>query len=61
MSDEVVSALVAQVAVLAFVASGFALMLSGLFHGGRTWAGRLFLLGVFLAVVAGLVTPEWLP
>ena len=61
MSAEVVSVLVAQFAVLAFVASGFALMLSGLFHGGRTWAGRLFLLGVFLAVVAGLVTPEWLP
>jgi uncharacterized membrane protein len=61
MSVQVASAVLAQLAVLAFVAGGFALILAGGFQSGRTWAGRLLLLGVVLAVVAGLVTPEWLP
>jgi hypothetical protein len=61
MSVEVVRALLAQLAALAFVAGGFALILAGAFSTGRTWAGRLLLLGVVLAVVAGLVTPAWLP
>ena len=61
MSVQLTSAVLAQLAVLAFVAGGFALILAGGFQSGRIWAGRLLLLGAFLAVVGGLVTPEWLP
>lgn len=50
-----------QLGILGFVGAGCCLMLSGLARGARRWAGRLALLGLLFAIVAGLVTPEWLP
>ena len=61
MSAELVSSLLVQLGALAFVAGGFLLIVSGMFPGARGWAGRMLLLGLLFAVVAGLVTPEWLP
>ena len=52
MSPESAGVLLSLVAVLAFIASGFTLMIAGVSPGGRSWCGRLFLLGVFLAVAA---------
>jgi hypothetical protein len=61
MSVELVRTLLAQLGTLTFVAAGFVLILAGVFPAARAWAGRLMLLGALLAVVAGLVTPDWLP
>ena len=61
MSVELVRTLLAQLGTLAFVAAGFVLIVAGVSATGRAWFGRLMLLGVVLAIVAGLVTPEWLP
>lgn len=61
MSVEIVRSLLTELAVLAFMASGFLLIIAGAFATTRAWAGRLMLVGVVLAVVAGLITPEWLP
>lgn len=61
MSIDLVRALLAQLGTLVFVAAGFVLIVAGVSSAGRAWAGRLMLIGVLMAVVAGLVTPEWLP
>ena len=61
MSVELVRTLLAQLGTLAFVSAGFVLIIAGVSSTGRAWFGRLMLLGVVLAIVAGLVTPEWLP
>ena len=61
MSVELVRTLLAQLGTLAFVSAGFVLIIAGVSATGRAWFGRLMLLGVVLAIVAGLVTPEWLP
>lgn len=61
MSIDLVRTLLAQLGTLAFVMAGFVLMIAGVSGIGRVWAGRFMLVGVVLAVVAGLVTPEWLP
>jgi len=60
MSVQIASALLAQLAALAFVAGGLVLMVGG-FGRARAWVGRLLLLGVVLTVFAAMVTPEWLP
>lgn len=61
MSVDLVRALLAQLGTLVFVAAGFVLIVAGVSSAGWAWAGRLMLIGVLMAVVAGLVTPEWLP
>lgn len=61
MSVDIVRAVLGQFALLTVMASGFLLIVAGAFGTGRSWAGRLILVGVVLAVVAGLVTSEWLP
>lgn len=62
MNDiDLVKGLLAQLALLTLVLAGFLLMIGGLWSGGRRWAGRLFLLGILFAIVASIVTPEWLP
>lgn len=61
MTVELARALLAQLGTLAFAAAGFVLIVAGVFPSVRAWAGRLMLLGALLAVVAGLVTPDWLP
>ncbi len=61
MSIELVRALLAQLGVLAFVVAGFVLIVSGMVPSARRWAGRFMLLGLLFAVVASLVTPDWLP
>lgn len=62
MNDVVlIKGLVGQLAALSFVVAGFALMINGLWPGARRWAGRFGLLGILLAVVAGMITSDWLP
>ncbi len=53
--------LFAQLALLSLMVAGFTLMIGGFWSGGRRWAGRFALLGILFAIVAGTVTPEWLP
>ena len=61
MPPDLASSLVAQLATLTFVAGGLALVVAGSSPGGRRFAWRMLSVGVLLAVVAGLIAPEWLP
>lgn len=61
MSVDLVRTLLTQLGTLAFVVAGFVFMIAGATGTGRAWGGRFMLVGVVLAVVAVLVTPEWLP
>ena len=61
MAVEVARGLLAQLGTLALMAGGLVLIIGGTTVVGRAWAGRLILIGVVLAVVGGLVTPDWLP
>ena len=61
MSVDLVRTLLTQLGTIAFVFAGFSLIIAGASGSGRTWAGRLILVGVLLAVVASLVSPGWLP
>jgi hypothetical protein len=58
---DLVKGLFAQLALLSLMVAGFTLMIGGFWSGGRRWAGRFALLGILFAIVAGTVTPEWLP
>ena len=55
-TPEMVTHLMAQVAMLLMVASGFLIM-----FGARRLAGRVILLALFLAGVSAFVGPSWLP
>ena len=61
MSVEIIRSLLAQISTLVFVAAGVTLMIAGSSSTGRSISARLMLMGIFLAVVAGLVTGAWLP
>ncbi len=58
---DLVRALLAQFGVLTIMAGGVTLMISVVVPPLRRWTGRLILLGLLFGVVAGFVTPEWLP
>ena len=61
MTVESARSLLGMAAMFAFVAAGFLLIIGGGSESVRVLSGRVFLAGVVLAMVAGFVTPSWLP
>lgn len=61
MSFELIQALLAQLGVLAIMFGGLLLIVLGTTSFGRVWFKRLVWLGILFAVVAGIITPAWLP